>query len=157
MSIIGAFCEYLRQSGDRNTQLFEIGESPFESLLGGLPPTFGEKYRIRVIDAFAQRRPVMLNFDWIHPKANQPLEFTVVLALDSQIASSPHEYRLARGGMDVDRREALGQLLRFASSRGFDYKPIFYLIESFHNRQSRNIHSRDRAGGNLDTLLELYE
>jgi len=123
----------LRQSGDRDTQLFETGESPFESMLGGSAPTFGEKYRIRILDSFAQRRPVMLNFDWIHSKADHPLEFAVVLALDSQIASSLHEYRLGRGGMDANRREALGQLLHYASSRGFDYNPFFYFIESLNN------------------------
>lgn len=133
MKNISAFCEYLRQTRDRDTHLFEIGESPFESVLGGPAPTFGERYRIQVIDAFAQRRPAIINFDWIHCKADHPLEFAVVLALDSQIASALHEYRLARAGMDADRRDTLGRFLRYASSHGFDYNPLFYLMESFHN------------------------
>ena len=133
MSTVGAFCEYLRKTGDRDTHLYEIGESPFKSPLEGPPPTFGETtYRIQVIDAFAQRRPVLVNFDWLHTRASDPLEFAIILVLDSQIASALHDYRLSRAGMDPERRRALQRLLRYASSRGYDYNPFFYLMESFH-------------------------
>jgi hypothetical protein len=153
MNAVASFCEYLGRTGDRNSHLYEVGDSPYESLLDR-PAVFGEKYRIHVIDPFAQRRPLLVNHDFLSSNANYPLEFTVTLVLDSQMASTLHAYRLDRGEMDSDRRRACQCLLQFASSRGFDYNPLFYLIESFY-RNDRAVFT-DKVAPVATSLLYLH-
>ena len=131
MNVDASYCDYLGQTKDRNTHLYEVGDSPYPSLLDH-SAAFGEKYRIHVIDPFARRRPLLVTHDILSSNADYPLQFTVTLVLDSQMASTLHAYRLGREAMDPDRRRAVQCLLRFASSRGFDYNPLFYLMESFY-------------------------
>ena len=153
MNAVAAFCDYLGQTGDRHTHLYEVGDSPYPSLLDH-SATFGEKYRIHVIDPFARRRPLLVNHDFLSASAGYPLQFTVTLVLDSQMASTLHAYRLGSEAMDCDRRRAVQGLLRFASSRGFDYNPLFYLIESFY-RNDRAVFI-DKVAPVATSLLYLH-
>jgi hypothetical protein len=129
---IRAFCDYLKQSGDSHSHYYEIADSPYECPLIEGAPTFGDRYRIHVIDSFARKRPMLVNLDFINSTSEYRLEAAITLVLDSQLLSGLHEYREARSGMDVQKRVALRSLLQYASTRGYDYNPLFYLIESFH-------------------------
>jgi hypothetical protein len=129
---VHSFCEYLRQSGDPHSHYYEIADSPYDSLLSDGVPTFGDRYRIYVIDSFARKRPLLVNLDFINSTTEYRLEAAITLLLDSQMASGLHEYRQARSAMDAQRRVALRSVLQYASMRGYDYNPIFYFIESFY-------------------------
>jgi len=84
-----------------------------------------------VVDSFARKRPMLVNLDFINSTSEYRLDAAITLVLDSQLPSGLHEYRAAGSGMDAHKRAALRSLLQYASTRGYDYNPLFYLIESF--------------------------
>jgi hypothetical protein len=130
-NIFERYFNCLEGTQDRHLHFYEIACSPYESPAFRHTVEFGRgKFKIRIIDQFGGKRPVVINLDFVKQKKCD-LPYRVTVILDSNVATALHNFRLNSEEVKPDVRDAIVAFLACACKMKFDYNPLFYLIESF--------------------------
>ena len=112
------------------------------------------KDRYRIIDQFAGRQPVLLNYDSLVNDMNQ-IAFIPTLLLDSNVVTDFHKYATqGKPYRSSSRGIATGRLLKKIVSLGWDYNPTFYHIETL----ARNVFEKTfpHALEFTETMFQLH-
>lgn len=111
-------------------------ESPPEFVCSPLPPSalhssvyFGNAaFGIHIINQFAGPQPILLSYEALTKEIQIMFRPTVIM--DSNVVSYVHQYVVQSPILDIQRRAVVHAFIRFVVSKGLDYNPFFYYLES---------------------------
>lgn len=123
---------YIDHMVTNDAHIFEISNSPYDALFHTKSIFFeSNKKKIGIIDQFNNKRPCILNNEFLIEKKKLTFAFVATLLLDSHIVDALHKYVTSIDTLDLDTRAVTGDFLKHVSKLRCDYSPMFYLAENF--------------------------
>ncbi len=144
----------LRESGDPRARIWRLGDarSPFMPSMIEFGAAAGENgFGVSVVDPFDGRVPLFLS-----PRTlgETDVMFVPSVLLDSQMVTYLGQYRTQEGFRKTEQGRVVRQMLVWLILKGFDYNPLFYLVENLvkQGQESFAPHLRRMA----DTLVAFH-
>ena len=151
---LAGMAEYFRASGDRKSKLWMLSPHKKSQMLQGSMSVGNGRERYLIIDHLAGMQPILINHDFLVLGKDQ-IKFVPTVFLDSNVVSYLHQYRSGKNGFRSTRRGlATRSLLTRLTILGWDYNPLFYLLEAL----SRNAFEDTfpYASQFMETMLQFH-
>ncbi|WP_419785407.1 hypothetical protein [Pseudodesulfovibrio sp.] len=129
--MIRDIADYFQQTKDPETTVFIVKDSPNQDSPYSGPRSFQEgKNAIHIVDQFNGRRPFVLNNQTCYP-GHFTFEIFPSVILDSHVAFHLHSYLSVPNPTNPSMHTCTHSFLNHLVETGYDYNPIFYIIESY--------------------------
>jgi len=128
--------KYFVESRDKRSRIWIFSEEEPSSFLRG-SVQFGHKdFTIHIVDQFAGRQPILLNYEAFTADEIQ-IPFRPTAILDANVVSNLHRFVTSPSRLASSVRQAVEEFLRFVVRKRFDYNPFFYYIEGAAKNDDR--------------------
>src|SRR5947208_12696243 len=121
------FSQLFTNSSDRESFVWIFDQEQPSRFLRSSEHFGDSQFEIHVIDHFAGRQPLLINFESVRREIQIPFRPTAIL--DSNVVNYLHQYVSLSPHLDLKRRNIVRDFLSFAVTNRLDYNPFFYYLE----------------------------
>lgn len=127
---VNQFKRYCLTSGDQESRAWIFSEGPPSRVIQGTR-SFGSMdspFNIHLIDLYHGRTPTLVNHTTLKKGPDVQIGLKPLIMLDSNAIS--YIDRFLAGNTSNVENQVIADFIKFAKSRGMDFSPVFYSIES---------------------------